>query len=65
MQEDNRQNFVKKNFQELDRLASPEMQKRYDLDSKVMEKLKERKDLQSKYGKLPLKPGFNKRTANF
>ncbi|CDW89336.1 UNKNOWN [Stylonychia lemnae] len=65
MQEEYRQPFVKKNFEELDRLASPKVIKRADLEQGAQVKLDGRKEIYLKYGKLPLKPGFNKRKIDF
>eukprot|EP00347_Sterkiella_histriomuscorum_P007411 403349026 len=65
MQEEYRGQFVKKNFEQLDRLASPKINKRTLTDQEAVSKLDDRKQIQLKYGKLPLKPGFNKRKLDF
>lgn len=59
MHDEFRKTTIKKNFDELDRLASsPRIQAQAG-------KLEERRSVMNKYGRLPLKPGFNKRQLDY
>ena len=69
MSDEFRQKTIKKNYEELEHLTlSPPQQssqKRLDIDQITIAKLDIRKSLLNKYGRLPLKPGFNKKKINF
>ena len=57
-----RKETIKKNYGELERLTqSP----RSLNNSKMDQKLEQRNQVNLKYGRLPLKPGFNKRKLNY
>lgn len=56
--------MVKKNYDEINRLSSPNLANRNDLNVKQKAKLTERKNLFDKYGRLPFKDGFQKKKSN-
>lgn len=66
MSDDYRQNFVKKNYSELERISSPKHKNRKETEAAVTQrKLVDMRELNLKYGKLPLKPGFNKKRHEY
>lgn len=65
-----RKDTIKKNYNELERLTqSPKSVSTLGRDRQdsiqLLKKLDERKSVMVKYGKLPLKPGFNKRKLDY
>jgi hypothetical protein len=62
---DYKEKLINKNYSELESLSSPRHAYKNDIEKETMNKLDERKNLHRQYGKLPLKPGFNKRKIGF
>lgn len=63
-----RKDTIKKNYGELEQLSqSPKSQINLSKGESILHvrKLEERKSVMLKYGKLPLKPGFNKKKLDF
>ena len=52
--------MIRKQYDEINVLSSPNVKARNDLNGKQKAKLTERKNIADKYGKLPFKEGFQK-----